>query len=136
MLLKNDTRAAVAPPHSAEECVEIPLLLLDGELAELVQRARSAQASVGQMIRQAIGVYIARARDRCDAVDMWGDSQPDASSDEAEALTVTLLLPSSRLVELEALSAQQLITTRTLIRHVVCFSIIGFSPIQSPLDRF
>ncbi len=131
MLLTREPPTTFVPLHPAEGCVEFPLLLQDEELAELDQQARSAQRTIGQMIRQALGLYLAGVRDRCDAGG-GGDSQPDTPSDGPGVLAVTLLLPVSRLLELEAIAARGGTTAGALIRRVVWFSLHLRSPHQQP----
>ena len=135
MLLTRETTTTFGRLHPAERCVEFPLLLLDEHLAELEQKARSAQQTIGQMVRQALGLYLAGVRERCGTDDMWGDSHPDVPSDGVGALAVTLLLPMSRLAELEALAARRDTTASALIRRVVCSSLLGRSLDRPPINE-
>jgi hypothetical protein len=118
--------------HPSDACVEFPLLLLDEELAELEQSARFAQRTIGQMIRQALGLYLTAVRDQCNDEDGWGDFQPDAPFVGPDVLAVTLLLPASGLAELEAVAARRDAPASTLIRHVIYFALLGRSTRQSP----
>jgi hypothetical protein len=132
MLLTRETQTTSGRLHPAERCVEFPLRLLDEHLAELEQQARSAQRTIGQMIRHALGIYLAGVRERCGTDGMWGDSQPDTPSDGPGVLAVTLLFPVSQLAELEALAARCDTTASALIRRVVCSSLLLRSPHQQP----
>ena len=86
------------------------------------------------MIRQAIGLYLDGVRDRYGAEGLGGDSQPDMPS-AAGTLAVTLLLPMSRVAELEALAAQRQTTASALIRRVICCSLLGRSPVQKLAEQ-
>ena len=131
MLLTRETQTTFERLRPGEGCVEFPLRLHDEQLAELDHRARTAQRTIGQMIRQAIGLYLAGVRDRCDGT--WGDSPPDVPSDDA--LTVPLLLPFSRLAELESLAVQRDTTASALVRRVVCCFLLECSSGQQlPID--
>ncbi len=130
-MLKNDTPISVARRHSQEGCVEFPLLLLDEQLAELERQATSEKRTIGQMIRQAIGLYLASKRDRC-GTDRRGDSLPDLPPDGAGVIAVTLLLPRSQLAELESLANQCETAVSVLIRRVVCCCLLPFSAGQPP----
>ena len=46
MLPTHQTQTTFVPLHPAERCVEFPLLLLDEQLAELEQNAKSAQRTI------------------------------------------------------------------------------------------
>ena len=126
MLLTREPQTPFGQLHPAEGCAEFPLLLRDEHWAELQQKATTGQRTIGQMIRQALGHYLAEVRDRRDANDRLDDSQPDRT-DGHGVLTVMLQIPLSRLAELEALAAQRDTTASALIRHVVCFSFLSRS---------
>ena len=56
----------------------------------------------------------------------------DTLSDGPGVLVVTLLLPTSRLAELEVLAARRDTTASTLIRRVVCCSLLRHPPGEQP----
>ena len=130
MLLKNDTQMAFATPHSASNCVAVPLLLLEQQLAELEQKARSAQRTIGQMIRHALDVYLAGTRGHRNADGRWGDAQYDTLPDGPDALEVTLLMAGSQLAELKSHANQCETAVGVLIRNVVCTLHLERSPGQ------
>ena len=120
MLLIRKPQTTFGLPHPSEGCVEFPLQLLDEHFVELEQKARAAQRGIGQMLRRALGLYFAGVLDRDLADGMCGDSQPDLPPDGSGVLAVTLLLPISRLTELESLAARRDTTASALIRRVIC----------------
>ena len=124
MLMTRGPLAAFGQRHPAEGCAEFPLLLLDEQWAELQQKARSRQRTIGQMIREALGRYLADEGDRGDAEGWHGDDHPDLT-DGHGVVAVTLLLPLSLLAALEALAARRASTTTAVIRRVVCATLIG-----------
>jgi hypothetical protein len=131
MLSTRETQTTFGRLRPGERCVEFPLRLHDEQLSELNHRATTAQRTIGQMIRQAIGLYLAGVSDRCDGA--WYDSPLDVPFDDA--LTVLVLLPISRLAELEALAAQRDTTASALIRRVVCCFLLECSSGQQlPID--
>jgi hypothetical protein len=135
MLLKTDTQAAVARRHSQEGCVEFPLLLLDGDLAKLELIAKAEKRTIGQMIRETLGRYLAGACGECGAGGGWANSQPDLVPDGAGVLAVTLLLPRSQLAELESRANQCETAVSVLIRRVVCGCLLPLSPNQPPQNE-
>jgi hypothetical protein len=134
MIMTRETQKMVEPLHPAEGCVEFPLLLLDEQLAELEGEAKSAQRTIGQMIRQALGDYLAGASKECGAGGL-GAFQPELVLDGSRVLAVTLLLPGSRLAELEALADQFETTVSVLIRRAVCCCLLPLSPNQPPRNE-
>jgi hypothetical protein len=118
MLLTRETHTKYPRLHPTEGCVDLPLFLLDGQLAALEQQARSEGRTIGETIRQAIRLYLAGGCNRCDSDCTWGDVRLDIPPD-GSGVEVTLLLPTSRLVELEALAVQRDTTTAALIRQAV-----------------
>ncbi|OWK39802.1 hypothetical protein FRUB_05692 [Fimbriiglobus ruber] len=84
------------------------------------------------MIREAIGLYLAGVRDRCSAEGLWANSEPDTPSDESDVHSVTLLLPVSRLAELDAHAASRDTTAGVLIRRLVCSSLLKRSAGERP----
>jgi hypothetical protein len=84
------------------------------------------------MIRQAIDLHLAGARERSDGHDLRDDSEPDMPSDGSGSIAVTLLFPVAQLAELEALAARRATATSALIRRIVCCSLLGRSPNQQP----
>ena len=135
MLRTREAHKTFVRLHAAEACVEFPLLLLDEHLAELEQKARSAQRTIGQMIREALGLYLAGRRDRCGTDGMGGGTQPDPPSDDPGVLAVTLLLPVSRLAELEVVAARGGTTAGALIRRVVCSTLLGRTSARRPPEE-
>ncbi|HEV3439988.1 MAG TPA: hypothetical protein VG122_21655 [Gemmata sp.] len=135
MPLTSDRHAPLRRLLPGEGCVEFPLLLLDEHLTELEQKAMSEKRTIGQMIRQAIGQYVTRAAEPCGTDDKWADSQLDTPSDMSGSLVVTLLLPVSRLEELESIATQVDTTASALIRRVVCYSLLGRSSVQQLTNK-
>jgi hypothetical protein len=129
--LTRDPLAAPAGLHPGVGCVEFPLHLLDDHLTELEQRARSEQLTVGQMIRRAVDLHLAGARERGDGSDT-GDTRPDMPPDGSGAIAVTLLFPAAQLAELEALAARRATPMSVLIRRIVHCSLLGRSPDRPP----
>ena len=120
MLSTGDTQTKYGV-HPEAACAEIPVLFPDAELAVLEQKAAADGRTIGQMIRLAIGAYLAGGC-RCGA-----DDRLDAVPDSSNVGEIRLLVPTSRLAELQALAARRGTTTDALIRRVVCHSIIGCS---------
>lgn len=131
MLLTREPQTQFGQLHPAEGCAEVPLLLRDEHLAELQQQATSGQRTMGQLIRLALGHYLAEARDRCGADGRLDDDQLDLTDGQG-VLAVTLLLPLSRLAELDAIAVRSATTTSALIRRVVCSSLIRSQASQEP----
>jgi hypothetical protein len=125
MLLFREPPTALGQRHSAEVCAEVDLLLLDKDLGELQQKATSGQRTIGQMIRLTLGHYLAAMRDRCDADGGQDDAQHDMLIEGSSIITLMLLLPLSRMAELESIAARCDTTASVLIRRVVCSSLIG-----------
>ena len=88
---------------------------------------------VGQMIRLAIGNYLACECNRCDYDCEWTCFRLGASPNESGGIVVRLLMPISRLAELEVLAIQRETTPAALVRYVVCGSLLLSSPIQPPM---
>ncbi|WP_020465588.1 hypothetical protein [Singulisphaera acidiphila] len=130
MILTCDISTKFGRLHPSELCVELPLILLDGQLAALAQKARSEGRTIGQIIRLAIDLHIAGGCNRSDVHRILGGLRIDSPPDGFGIVEVTLLLPTSRLAELEALASQSDTTTGTLIRGMFCCSLLECSPIQ------
>ena len=133
--MARDTPTKVGQLYPSELCVELPLVLLDGQLAALAQKARTEGRTIGQIIRSAIGLHLAGGCNRCNADCVLGDLRVDSPPDGSGVVEVTLLLPTSRQAELEALASQSDTATGTLIRGMICCSLLACSPTQRSLAK-
>jgi hypothetical protein len=133
MILRPDREANFGRLHRGEECVDLPLVLFDGQLAALGQIARSEGRTIGQMIRLALGLHLARECNCCDFDRTSGEARIDSPLDGPVAVEVMLLLPRSRMAALEALASRRGTTTGPLIRRVIGCSLLVGSSIRPPL---
>ena len=125
MIMIRDLPTSLAELDTSDSCVELPLVLLDGQLNALAQEAGAKGRTIGQFIRSAIGLHLAGGCNRCNADCIQGDLQLDSPPYGSGTVEATLLLPTSRLEELETLASQSDTTTGTLIRGMVCCSLLG-----------
>ena len=134
MFLSEDIPTTFGRLQPPESCVDVPLVLLDQQLAALNQRAQSEGRTIGQMIRLAIGLHLAHGCGCCESG--WGLGNPRIESppDCPGIFEVSLLLPSSRVGELEVLAFRCETTTASLIRRMVCCSLLECSSIQLPRE--
>ncbi len=132
MIMIRDIPTRLEELDTSDSCVELPLVLLDGQLNALAQEAGAKGRTIGEIIRRAIGLHLAGRCNRCNADCILGDLRIDSPPDGSGIVEVTLLLPRSRLAELETLASQSDTTTGTLIRGMLSCSLIECSPIQQP----
>ena len=135
MFLTRDLQARFEGIHPAGACVELPLILLDGQLAALRQIAGSEWRTIGQLIRLTIAHHLTGRCNRCNSHCILGDLRTDSPLNGSGVVEVPLLLPTSRLAELETLAFQSDTTTATLIRGMVCCSLLECRPIQPPMGE-
>ena len=133
MILIRDLPTNFGRLDPSDLCVELPLVLLDGQLEALAQEAGGKGRTIGQIIRMAIGLHVGGACNECNADCILGDLRSDSPPEGSGVVEVTLLLPFSRLTELEAIAFQSDTTSGTLIRGIICCLLLKCSPIRRSL---
>mgnify|MGYP001797798024 CR=1 FL=1 len=111
------------------------MVLPDQQLAAMNQRARSEGRTIGQMLRLAIGLHLARGCRCCESDSGLGNPRIESPPDGPGIVEVSLLLPSSRVSELEVLAARRDTTTASLIRRMVSCSLLECSSIHQSLGN-
>jgi hypothetical protein len=108
----------------SEICVDLPLVLHNGQLAALAQRAGSEEQTIGQIIRSAINVHLAGHCERCHVDSDLRNIQIEASPDGSGIVEVMLLLTAARLAEVVAIARQRGTTSGTLVQRMVSCTLL------------